>query len=57
MEQNTFDAPDGYSGVITDSFKDSPEGLAIAQTVAPKNKSFYTNKTLFIMSYYQLFLH
>jgi Na+/H+ antiporter NhaC len=45
MEQNTFDAPDGYSGVITDSFKDSPEGLAIAQTVAPKNKPFYTNKT------------
>ena len=45
MEQNTFDAPDGYDGVITDSFKDSPEGLAIAQTVAPKNKPFYTNKT------------
>jgi tetracycline resistance efflux pump len=46
MAQAEFEAPDGYNDAIAESMKSSPEGTAIEQTVAPKNKPSSSRKTL-----------
>ena len=44
MIDQTFEAPDGYDGTMTDSLETNAEGLAIEKAMVNKSKPFYTNK-------------
>ena len=44
MEENQFEAPDGFEGAGVDSMFTSVEGNAIDESIAQNKKPFYTNK-------------